>query len=183
MVFTVSEQSGETVKQNQVEDEVDVILAQWACECPDLDTSPMAIIARISRIAPLLNEKLSDVFTCTGLDFPTFDVLATLRRSGPPYELTPGQLASSMTITPGATAQRLAKLEQQGLVTRTHNNTDRRKVTVGLTPAGLARIEDAIDKHANAEHSSLSIFTREERATLVSLLRRLLLSFEGSKSE
>jgi len=171
------------MEQDQVKDDVDVILGQWACECPDLDTSPMAIIARISRITPLINDQLSGVFSCTGLDFPTFDVLATLRRSGPPYELTPGQLASSMTITPGATAQRLTKLEQQGLITRTHNNTDRRKVTVGLTEAGLARIEDAIDKHANAEHSSLSIFTHEERATFVSLLRRLLISLEGTKSE
>ena len=170
------------MENNMVEDDVDVMLAQWACECPDLDTSPMAIIARISRIAPLLGDKLSGVFECTGLDFPTFDVLATLRRTGPPYELTPGQLASSMTITPGATAQRLAKLEQQGLITRTHNNTDRRKVTVALTDVGLARIDEAIDKHANAEHSSLSIFTPEERATLVSLLRRLLLLLEGAKT-
>ena len=166
-----------------VEDEVDVMLAQWACECPELDTSPMAIIARISRIAPLLNDKLSGVFACTGLDFPTFDVLATLRRSGPPYELTPSQLASSMTITPGATAQRLSKLEEQGLITRTHNNTDRRKVTVALTEVGLARIVDAIDQHANAEHSSLSIFNRQERATLVTLLRRMLLSLESAKTD
>ena len=169
------------MENNPVEDDVDVMLAQWACACPDLDISPMAIIARISRIAPLLGDKLSGVFECTGLDFPTFDVLATLRRTGPPYELTPGQLASSMTITPGATAQRLSKLEQQGLITRTHNNADRRKVTVALTDVGLARIDDAIDKHANAEHSSLSIFTHEERATLVSLLRRLLLLLEDGK--
>ena len=174
----VADEGGTMDRDRQV-DEVDVMLAQWACECPELDTSPMGIIARISRIAPLLNDKLSVVFDCTGLDFPTFDVLATLRRSGPPYELTPGQLASSMTITPGATAQRLAKLEEQGLITRTHNNTDRRKVTVALTEVGLARIEDAIDRHANAEHSSLSIFTHEERAILITLLRRLLLSLQG----
>ena len=172
-----------TTSETPVKDEVDIILAQWACECPDLDTSPMAIIARISRIAPLLTEKLSGVFECTGLDFPTFDVLATLRRSGPPYELMPSQLASSMTITPGATAQRLTKLEQQGLITRTHNNEDRRKVTVALTETGLSRIEEAIDRHANAEHASLSVFTHEERATLVSLLRRLLLSLEGARDD
>jgi len=166
--------------QPQLRDEVDVMLAQWACQHPDLDVSPMAIIARISRIFPLINDKLSGIFETTGLDFPTFDVLAALRRCGPPYELTPGELASSMTITPGAIAQRLTKLEQQGLITRTHNNTDRRKVTVALTDTGLARIEDAIDKHAHAEHSSLSIFTKEERATFVDLLRRLLLSLKDT---
>ncbi len=156
-------------------DQVDVILAQWTRERPDLDPSPMAILGRISRLAPVINERLGRVFNQHGLDFPTFDVLATLRRDGEPYTLTPSQLAASMMVTPGAVTQRLTRLEDEGLVSRAHDSFDRRKVAVTLTRQGLDLIDTAIEDHDNNEHYMLSVYSDEERELLAGLLRRLVI--------
>jgi DNA-binding MarR family transcriptional regulator len=160
-------------------DPVDVIVAQWQHERPDLDSSTMGIIGRIDRLSPILDARLTRVFSAHGLDFPGFDVLASLRRSGAPYELTPSQLAASMMVTPGAVTQRLARLEGQGLIERTHSTSDRRKVTVSLTPLGLRTVDEAVADHCRNEQAILSIYTAEERAVLVDLLRRLLIQTGG----
>ncbi len=161
-------------------DQVDIIVDQWIRQRPDLDPSAMGILSRISRLAPRINDNLAGIFAVHGLDFPGFDVLATLRRSGEPYELTPGQLAASMIVTPGAVAQRLARLEQAGLITRMHDNPDRRKVTVALTPRGLATVDAAVADHCANESNLLALYTDEERALLTDMLRRLLLFLEGN---
>ncbi len=160
-------------------DQVDMIVAQWRRERPDLDSSPMGVLGRISRLAPLINQRLCEVFAQHGLDFPAFDVLAALMRSGEPYELTPGELATSMMVTPGAVAQRLPRLEARGLITRAHDNPDRRKVTVSLTPVGLQTIHAAAEDHCANEARLLSGFSAEERETLSGLLRRLVLELDN----
>ena len=170
-----------SVTSEAVPDQVDAILGQWARERPDLDASPMGIFGRVSRLAPLLLDAQLTVFRRLGLDFASFDVLATLRRSGGPCELTPGDLARSMMVTPGAVAQRLAGLEERGLVTRRHDNPDRRKVTVALTPEGRALIDDAVPQHLANEHRVLAAFTADERQTLAALLRRLLAAVDDAR--
>jgi len=45
-----------------------------------------------------------------------FDVLATLRRSGEPYQLTPTDLFKSAMLSSGAMTNRLNKLEEAGLI-------------------------------------------------------------------
>ncbi len=160
-------------------DQVDVIISQWNRERPDINSRPMGILGRISRLSPLIQANLAEVFSRHGLDFPGFDVLASLRRSGEPYELTPSQLAKSMIVTPGAVTQRLARLEEQGLITRSHSSTDRRKVTVGLTPLGRRTIDAAIVDHSANEVQLVAGYTPQECEELADLLRRLVLLLEG----
>ena len=157
-------------------DHVDQILEQWALARPDLDASPMGVIGRICRLSVLLVREQTRVFAENGLDFAGFDVLATLRRTGPPYALTPSQLARSMIVTPGAVAQRLTHLEEDGLITRTHVATDRRVTTVTLTPKGQDLIDSALPAHLANERLMLGGFDQGELAVFQSLLRRFLLS-------
>ena len=76
-------------------DHVDAIVAQWKRERPDLDSSPLHVIGRISKLARNVDELLRPVFAERGLGDGDFDVLATLRRSGAPFELTPGELGAA----------------------------------------------------------------------------------------
>src|SRR5689334_3890142 len=117
-------------------DAVDAILTQWARERPDLDASPMGVFGRLARAARLADTRLDEVFAIHGLDRASFDVLATLRRHGAPYRLTPGELQRSAMVTTSAIAQRLNKLEERGLVSRTPNAADGRVIDVTPTPAG-----------------------------------------------
>jgi DNA-binding MarR family transcriptional regulator len=168
------------VKKFEVSDGVDEILRQWGRERPDLDTSSMAIIGRISRIERKVAPLLSSVFRKFGLEGWSFDLLATLRRSGRPYELTPTQLFSSLMLTSGAITHRSDELVKAGLVQRKPDPADRRGVRIKLTDLGLAKINEAVSAHIENERRILRHLSRQERSLLISLLRRLLLGLEHS---
>jgi len=165
-------------KKLAMSDGVDEILRQWARERPDLDTSPMAVVGRISRIERKVAPLLSPVFRKFGLEQWSFDVLATLRRSGHPYELTPTQLFNSLMLTSGAITHRSDELVKAGLVQRRPDPKDRRGVRVRLTDLGLKKINEAVTAHVANEHRMLRHLSKEERSRLISLLRRFLLGLE-----
>jgi DNA-binding MarR family transcriptional regulator len=155
-------------------DHVDNVLAQWATQRPDLDVSPMGVIGRLSRLSRLISAELQRTFSSHGLDSASFDVLATLRRSGPHHRLTPGDLMRTAMITSGAVTQRLDRLEAQGLVRRSPSEHDRRTVLVSLTNAGHALIDKALPDHVATEQRLLAALTATERQDLAHTLRTLL---------
>jgi DNA-binding MarR family transcriptional regulator len=157
-------------------DQVDMILAQWARERPDLDPSPMGVIGRISRAERYIDQALLQIFSKYKLGRGEFDVLATLRRAGPPFRLTPTALYSALMLSSGAMTNRIDRLERAGLVERLPDPTDRRGTLVGLTSSGQKVIDHAIGAHLANETRLLSGLTGEERAVLAALLRKLLLS-------
>ncbi len=159
-------------------DAVDQILRQWAEERPDLDVSPMGIIGRISRVERMLDPILASVFRSFGLERWSFDVLASLRRSGTPYELTPTQLFNSLMLTSGAITYRIDEMVKAGLVQRTPNPEDRRGQRIRLTDLGRRTIDAAVGAHVRNEARILAHLSEGERTTLASLLRRLLLGVE-----
>jgi DNA-binding MarR family transcriptional regulator len=159
-------------------DQVDQILEQWARERPDLAVSPMGIIGRLSRVSRHLEQALQETFAPFGLNGGEFDVLATLRRAGEPYTLSPTELFNTLMLSSGAMTNRIDRLEETGLAVRTRDPEDRRGVNVTLTPKGRELIDAAVVEHVANEEQLLSALTQTERETLVHLLRKLLLSFE-----
>ena len=120
-------------------DDIDRLVAQWATEKPELDTEPMAIMGRLLRIAKKMETRVAQLHKQYDLTLGEFDVLATLRRSGEPFWLTPSELIDSMMLTSGAMTNRLDKLTSKGLIARQHNQSDRRSVPVQLTEKGLSQ--------------------------------------------
>jgi DNA-binding MarR family transcriptional regulator len=163
-----------------VGDHVDLVLEQWARNRPDLDVSPMAVIGRLSRLSRLIDTELHRTFAAHGLDRASFDVLATLRRSGPPYRLTPTMLMRSAMVTSGAITQRLDRLEARRLITRTPSEADRRVVVVALTEDGLALIDRVLPDHVATEERLLAALAPAERDALARTLRVLLESLGDS---
>ncbi|GHH66726.1 MarR family transcriptional regulator [Kitasatospora indigofera] len=153
---------------------MDKLLEQWHRERPDLDVSPMAVIGRLKRLTRLIEADLRRTFAEHGLDPASFDVLATLRRSGPPYRLTPAELMRTSMVTSGAVTQRLDRLEARGLVARTPSESDGRVVHVALTADGHALIDQALPDHVATEHRLLAGLTAPRRADLADTLRDLL---------
>ena len=160
-------------------DIVDMIVAQWQAERPDIDASPMQVIGRISRLAADLDPLLAPVFTSRGLGDGEFDVLATLRRSGEPFELSPGDLGASMMVTSGAVTKRVDRLERSGLVTRRVSDVDARARVIRLTAEGRRIVDEAVVDHVANEERLLSGLSAAERETLAGLLRKLGESIEG----
>ena len=117
-------------------DAVDRITDQWRHERPDLDPAPMGVIGRISRIGALVQRELDQVFAEHDLTGADFDVLATLRRAGAPYRLTPGELSRSTMVTTGGMTKRLDRLEATGMIRREPDPHDRRGKLIALTAKG-----------------------------------------------
>ena len=156
-------------------DGVDLILKQWRRERPDLDASPIGVIGRISRLARELEQRLEPVYAEQGLEPGWYDVLATLRRSGPPYRLRPSEFTGALMLTSSGTTKRLDRLEQAGLITRTPDPHDRRGTLITLTDAGRELVDKATAAHLANEHRLLAALTGAERDRLADLLRKLLL--------
>lgn len=154
-------------------DGVDRIVGQWHAQRPDLDVSGMEIIGRLGRLNKQIRPLLDAVFVGHGLESWEFDVLATLLRSGPPHQLTPGDLLESTMVTSGAMTNRLDRLEGRGLILRSKSPTDGRQVIVTLTQGGLSLIDAAVTDHADNERRLLEGLDTTQQRELVDLLRAL----------
>ena len=154
-------------------DGVDAILQQWRRERPDLDTSPIAVIGRISRLSREIERRLEPVYAASGLEPGWYDVLATLRRAGPPYRLRPTDFAASLMLTSSGTTKRLDRLEAAGHITREPDPSDRRGVLIALTPKGRRLIDRATVQHMANEKRIHSGHTTAEHRQLADLQRKL----------
>lgn len=159
-------------------DSIEVLLAEWQRERPDLDPGPFAIFGRIWRLSVSLLGDAEKWLAPVGLSFESFSVIVTLRRSGPPYELNPTKLYRESLLSSGAITNRIDRVEAQGLVKRLPDPKDRRGTIVRLTAKGRALADRAIKLHFVALAEELSGIDRAERDQLATLLSKLLLSVE-----
>src|SRR4051794_5691901 len=161
-------------------DAVDRIIAQWARERPELDSSPMAVIGRMHRVAELLDGELRPVFAEAGLNNGDFDVVASLRRAGAPYRVTPMELAASTIATSGAVTKRVDRLAGRGLGIRSIRADDGRGRLVELAREGRRLTDELVVRQWANDDQLLGALRPAEGETLARLLRTLLHDLEGS---
>jgi DNA-binding MarR family transcriptional regulator len=157
-----------------VPDEVDEIAAAWQRERPDLDVAPMHVMSRLDRLADLLGERRVEIFARHDLRRHEFDVLAALRRSGAPFELTAGELTAQTHVTSGTMTSRLDRLSERGLVTRAADPQDGRLVRVRLTSAGRSAVDAAMAALVAEERELLAPLSKPAQQQLAAALRELL---------
>ncbi|MFF1301686.1 MarR family winged helix-turn-helix transcriptional regulator [Streptomyces sp. NPDC058307] len=163
----------------QRKDAVDAIIEQWAAVRPDLDTRAMEVFGRVYRLSRAMGDRVEKVYAPYGISRGEFDVLATLRRAGEPYTLSPRRLSSTLMLTTGGMTGRLDKLERAGLLRRSPDPHDRRGLQVTLTEKGLAVIDEAVGAGLVAQTEALSALDDEQADQLADLLRTLL---EGTQN-
>lgn len=159
-------------------DRVARIQREWARERPDVDVRPQGVIGRLHRLGSYLTEELCVVYRKYGLGEGDFDVLATLRRAGAPFERAPGELAEHTMVTTGAMTKRVDRLERAGLVSRRTSESDGRGRVVALTAEGRTLIDRAFPEHMANERRLLDALTEGEAAQLESLLTKWLAATE-----
>lgn len=159
-------------------DKIDLQVKQWREERPDIKPDIMGLFARLLRVSHHVSKHIWDQHKAMGLSKGDFDVLATLRRSGEPYILTPTDLYKSTMLTSGAITNRLDKLEKAGWIERVHSQHDRRSFLVKLTPQGLEKIDDSLLAHIENEQALSNALTREQKCELDRLLKTWLSQFE-----
>lgn len=151
--------------------DMDEIKAQWAQQRPDLDTEPMELIGRLIRLSAHLSQEMGETFARHGLSAASFDVLATLLRSGPPHALSPNQLLATMMVTSGTMTNRIDQLEKESLVSRVQNPKDKRSVLVKLTEKGRQSIDGAVTDHVDTQTRLVSVIDEHQRDDLNALLK------------
>src|SRR3984885_5099452 len=156
-------------------DRADLAVEQWARERPDLRMLPMAVFGRLNEAAErVVREHMNPLFARAGLQAGEFDVLATLRRSGAPYMLSPTRLYEAAMISSGGMTNRLDRLERAGVIERRPDPNDRRGKLIALTAAGRRLIDETITRHVANEEQLLSMLTTAEQEKLNALLRKLI---------
>ncbi|CAB3736434.1 MULTISPECIES: MarR family winged helix-turn-helix transcriptional regulator [Achromobacter] len=152
---------------------------EWQRERPDIDANVMALVGRLLQATHLLERNwflpLAAQFE---LHQGEFDVIATLRRSGNPYAMTPTDLHEGLMLSSGAMTSRLDRLERKGLIERVPSPNDRRSTLVRLTPAGLALIDKLLPLHVANEQQAMAALTQKEQAQLDGLLAKLIVGLE-----
>lgn len=154
-------------------DGVDLIIEQWQRVRPELDSSPIGVVGRISRLAREIEARLEPVYREHGLEPGWHDVLATLRRSG--GTLRPTDLTNASMLTSSGTTKRLDRLEAAGLIARAPDPADRRGTLIGLTDDGRRLIDELTPAHLDNERRILGALSEDERRALADLLRKLQL--------
>ena len=156
-------------------DRADLAIEQWARERPDLPALPMAVFGRLADAAErVTRDHMNPLFAEGGLQRGEFDVLATLRRSGEPYMLSPTRLYEALMISSGGMTDRLDRLERAGLVERRPDPNDRRGKLIALTGTGKRVVDETIARHVANEERLLSVLTRAEQEKLNALLKKLI---------
>ena len=160
-------------------DETDGLLDAWQRERPDLDVAPLAVLSRVTRLGRHLDRERRAAFAEHALEAYEFDVLSALRRAGPPYELTPGQLVRETLVGSGTMTNRLDRLEARGLIGRRPDPDDGRARRIRLTDKGRSHADAAVAGLLDRERRLLESLSEQDRGTLAALLRTVLVNFEG----
>ena len=160
-------------------DGVDRILEQWAHERPDLDTEAMGVFGRILRITKAGVDAATATYASFGLTRGDFDVLATLRRAGEPFALSPSALSASLMLTSGGITQRVDRLDHAELVSRAPDPSDRRGQIVALTPKGRDLVDAAVTAGLKTQQQLLDPLLPATRRELDRCLRQLLAAVTG----
>ena len=128
------------------------------------------VYIKLMRAAGSVTERTGSPLLAAGLTPSQFGVLETLYHLGP---LMASQLAAKHLKSRNNFTTVIDNLEKQGLVRRERDRQDRRAVTVYLTEAGRARIEEAFPRFVEAIVADMGVLTPDEQEQLGALLRRL----------
>ena len=106
----------------------------------------------------------------TELGDSDFRVLEVLLHKGP---LPVNTVGPKVWLTPGSISVAVDRLVKKGLVSRRDRADDRRVRQVELTAKGQALITRGFREHAVAMETAVSVLSKNERLTLLRLLKKL----------
>ncbi|WP_452225139.1 MarR family winged helix-turn-helix transcriptional regulator [Lacinutrix chionoecetis] len=159
-------------------DVIDRLIKEWKQEQPELDASAMAVVGRILKLGKTLEKRASQALRNSDIHYTDLDVLATLRRSGEPYTLSPKELMQSVLITSGAMTALLERLTKLKLIFRVPDENDGRIKRACLTKKGIQVIDVAIKKRFEEASKSIHYLSKNEKDTLSHLLKKMILQID-----
>ena len=152
-------------------------LLEAAREFPDLEPSATEAFLHLLRAGDAVLRLVENNLARHNITQGRFGVLMALLandRGGPHLSpLTPTTLAERTGVTPATMTGLIDTLESGGLVQRTHDPRDRRKIVVKLAPRALKLLAKILPGHFQLMTAVLLPLNHSERELLVSLLQRI----------
>jgi DNA-binding MarR family transcriptional regulator len=137
---------------------------------PTLLALPSYLAGHVARIA---RRGLEEALAEHGLRLPHFAVLTALADLG---TMPQHELADRLGLNRSHLVGYLDEVEERRLVSRGRDAADRRRQVVSLTAAGKELTERLAELARHSERELLGLLSDREYATLVALLRRIVVS-------
>lgn len=138
----------------------------------DIDLDAFAAMFDLFRVAArVIGELENAVHRPIGLSIAGFRVLFTVWVFG---TLEPREIARLSGVSRAAVSGVVKTLERDGYATRERDQADGRLVTVGVTPAGVAKLREAYARQHGRERELFSALSESELARFTATLRTLL---------
>jgi DNA-binding MarR family transcriptional regulator len=134
----------------------------------------VGLFTRLTRVGLLVDAFQHRCLDRFGLLFIDYSVLRVLELIGPPYRMSPTELAEIVLRSSGGMTQILDRLERAGLVARAPDPDDRRRVVVELTAEGLRTADDANATYRREREHLLAELSDDEVEQLDAAVGRLL---------
>jgi DNA-binding MarR family transcriptional regulator len=163
-------------------DRVERVIQAWRRELPEILGPTSELAKRITLLAGALERTTRAETGALGLTAAEYDVLAALRRSGPPYRLRPSGLSGELLLSSGGTTKVLSQLSARGLVSRHPDGEDGRVSWVGLTAAGAELAERVIRATSAAQQHVLGGASRDDIAIATGALKRITATMPDGKA-
>ena len=158
---------------------MDKLTASWAKTYPDADVTGLVPMARLARVSLLLTAFQEEVLAGFEITPGDYSVLAALRRSGSPYQLSPSELHNVLECSSGGMTKMLKRLEAGGLVERSPDPNDGRGNRVSLTVLGRRFEKRVFSALLESTRDLLEPFATGQLDELDRSLLLLLDCFEG----
>ncbi|MGB9155140.1 MAG: MarR family transcriptional regulator [Chthoniobacterales bacterium] len=134
------------------------------------DTSGVHVWLVLMKAFQALMPHAAESIARTELGDSDFRVLEVLLHKGP---LPVNTIGPKVWLTPGSISVAVDRLARKGLVSRNDHPDDRRVRRVELTAKGRTLITRGFREHAAAMETAISILSKNERLTLLRLLKKL----------
>ncbi|MCF2586219.1 MarR family winged helix-turn-helix transcriptional regulator [Brevibacterium sp. UCMA 11752] len=162
-------------------DYIDEVRGQWDAIFPGLDTSMVALMGRISRIAQVVQARSDAVLAAQGITRGEFDVISLLARHG--GTLSPTRVSTELIISGAGVTKRLKRLASAGLITRIPDPADGRGSLVQLTAEAWDLLRPVLESVLGFEGRLLADIAPDVQEQLAGNLRELLLSIEADATD
>jgi DNA-binding MarR family transcriptional regulator len=169
------------VPKDKPGDAIDVFIAEWRQQRPELDFDYLATVGRILRISAHLRDNMDGWLAPFGLSWEMFDLLASLRRDGGRDGLRPTHLYRVCMLSSGATTNRIDRAQVLGFVERRPDPLDGRATRIALTKRGRALVNKAMSEHAARGTEIAAVLSLQDRQALQKLLGSVLHALEKGR--
>jgi len=149
---------------------------EWAMQqnWPECRDAASLALLKVTRLQDLFKQEVEACVTTYELKHADFSALATLRRSPPPYCLSPTELYQSLLFSSGGLTKVLKRLEEAGLVERLDNPLDKRSKLVQLNQQGKRLVEQVMPKLHQKNQTLLQGLSKSEQLQFNQLLQKVL---------